>query len=379
MHSCSWITALEETLRGSDGLDIHILTISPRVTRMQKVVDGAVTYHFVPRRSNYYWRNFATSYRHERRLLRDVIRQVEPDVIHVFGTEDLYPVVALESGVPSIVHMQGILTLYNQARGLRFDTTWLGWTCQSVFERNSIARHRHFFVRTRFDSSFVRYHNRDAHLVYCWEPLRNEFYSPVVHKSEKRYVLFMGGTDPFKGFDLALKIFEGILAKIPDLELIIMGYPDPAGEGERIVRLYGQTTLDRIRRVGFLPPQEIRRYLRDALVLLSCSRSENSPNSVCEAQISGVPVVAMNVGGIPDLIQDDHDGFLIRHGDVEAAVARVWHLWSDPPDFERISANAIETASRRHDRFLIRRCVIDTYREMLESHLSVAKQGRGPL
>lgn len=64
--------------------------------------------------------------------------------------------------------------------------------------------------------------------------------------------------------------------------------------------------------IEFLPPSEIVAYYQKAKVLLFPSESEGMPLTILEAMATGLPVVASAVGGIPDIIDDGKDGFLIK-------------------------------------------------------------------
>ena len=367
VHTCSWITALEDTFRNDSDINLHIVTLSPNILYSKTISYDGVTYHYLKRRPHYYWKNLLTEYRLEIRQISEVIKEVKPDIIQAFGTEDLYPLAALDSGVKCIVHMQGIITLYNKARGFHLDKNWLGWTLQGRIERKAVSLHQNFFVRTKFDNEFVKQYNKNPRIFLCWEILRKELYATNTHMNEKKFLMFLGGPRLFKGYDHVLKIFEGISDKLPSVELIVAGYSNVVVEREKLMRTYSSNVINRIKFIGLLSPSEIREYFKDTLALLSCSKMENSPNSICEAQISGIPVVAMDVGGISDLITDGENGFLIKYGDINTAISRILLLHANDQDFLRISENAKQTAFKRHEPMNIKKCVVDAYVEILEN------------
>src|SRR4029079_18152565 len=68
--------------------------------------------------------------------------------------------------------------------------------------------------------------------------------------------------------------------------------------------------------------------LFDAFLLPSVN--EGTPVSAIEALASGTPVVATRVGGVPDVVRDGVDGFLVEPGDTEAAAERLASLATDP-------------------------------------------------
>ena len=112
---------------------------------------------------------------------------------------------------------------------------------------------------------------------------------------------------------------------------------------------------------------EIAGYYRlfDAFVLPSVN--EGTPVSAIEALASGTPVVANRVGGVPDVVRDGEDGFLVEAGDVEGAARRLADLAADPALRARLGASG---RARVLERYSVARLVDDVdrlYRALLES------------
>ena len=112
---------------------------------------------------------------------------------------------------------------------------------------------------------------------------------------------------------------------------------------------------------------EIAGYYRlfDAFVLPSVN--EGTPVSAIEALASGTPVVANRVGGVPDVVRDGVDGYLVEAGDVEGAAARLAELAADPELRARLGESG---RARVVDRYSVARLVDDVdrlYRSLLES------------
>jgi glycosyltransferase involved in cell wall biosynthesis len=103
--------------------------------------------------------------------------------------------------------------------------------------------------------------------------------------------------------------------------------------------------------------------LFDAFVLPSVN--EGTPVSAIEALASGTPVVANRVGGVPDVVTDGVDGFLVEPGDVESAADRLAELASDP----ELRARLGESGRREmFERYSVSRLVDDVdrlYRALL--------------
>jgi glycosyltransferase involved in cell wall biosynthesis len=108
----------------------------------------------------------------------------------------------------------------------------------------------------------------------------------------------------------------------------------------------------------------------DALVLPS--GNEGTPVSVIEALAAGTPVVATRVGGVPDIVRDGEDGFLVEPGESEAFAERLAELARDTPLRERLGAAGRE---RVLPRYAVERLVDDIDR-LYRALLSAADDGK---
>ena len=91
-----------------------------------------------------------------------------------------------------------------------------------------------------------------------------------------------------------------------------------------------------------------QQYL-DAHVYVLPSAIENSPNSLCEAQILGTPVVASYCGGTPTLLTDGQTGYFYRYEEYEMLAHTVMRLFKQE-DFTQLSSTEMEVANKRHHR-----------------------------
>ena len=117
--------------------------------------------------------------------------------------------------------------------------------------------------------------------------------------------------------------------------------------------------------VGYQP--EVAGYYRLFDAFLLPSVNEGTPVSAIEALASGTPVVATNVGGIPDVVRDQVDGFLVEPGDTAGAAERLARLAADPALRARLGESGRERVTRRYS---VARLVDDVdhlYRALLQA------------
>lgn len=111
--------------------------------------------------------------------------------------------------------------------------------------------------------------------------------------SFQKYILFVGRDDVVKGIKYLQEAYELIKADFPEFTLILVGEGLPEGK---------------------LSLQETRKKMKDCYCLVVPSLTEGLPRVIMEAMALAKPIVASNVGGIPDLVKDGQTGFLCRAG-----------------------------------------------------------------
>ena len=115
--------------------------------------------------------------------------------------------------------------------------------------------------------------------------------------------------------------------------------------------------------VGYQPDVAGYYSLFDAFVLPSVT--EGTPVSAIESLASGTPVVANRVGGVPDVVRDGVDGFLVEPGEIDAAATRLAELAADPALRTKLGESG---RTRVLERYSVARLVDDVdrlYRSLL--------------
>ncbi|MFC2113494.1 glycosyltransferase family 4 protein, partial [Bacteroidota bacterium] len=112
----------------------------------------------------------------------------------------------------------------------------------------------------------------------------------------------------FKGFESALQAFS-LFQKKYNCKILIAGKTKP-NQIQEILKQNDILNKNNIEYLGFLDAQSLVEVYSECFCLLHPSYMDNSPNSICEAQIAGLPVIASKVGGVPSLIKDEDTGLL---------------------------------------------------------------------
>ncbi|MGD9505027.1 MAG: glycosyltransferase family 4 protein [Syntrophobacteraceae bacterium] len=139
--------------------------------------------------------------------------------------------------------------------------------------------------------------------------------------AETKYILYCGLVARAKGVHHLIRAFARITDDFPDVRLVVVGkWDSPEYEGALKRMATAAGLAGRIAFTGRLPQEEVPAWMAGARAFVLPSYSEGMPRVLLEAMAAGAPVIASNVGGVPELIEDGETGFLVPPGD-EALLA----------------------------------------------------------
>jgi glycosyltransferase involved in cell wall biosynthesis len=155
-------------------------------------------------------------------------------------------------------------------------------------------------------------------------------------------VVCVASTQWLKGQDLLLACFPGLSARAPSASLLFVGapggMPGPAWGQTFLKELATAPLKGAITAVGARSDALEFIYAADVFVLPS--RCEAMPLTILEAMALGTPVVASDVGGIPELIEHGRSGLLFRSEDAQGLEDSLFQLARNPELRQELAANA---------------------------------------
>lgn len=153
-----------------------------------------------------------------------------------------------------------------------------------------------------------------------------------------------GRLSPEKGFHVLVEAARAVVQQVPDARFVLFG------DGPERARLVARIRECELGQHFFLAGfrGDLDALLPWANLVALSSFTEGLPNVVLEACAAGVPVVATAVGGVPEIIEDGENGFLVRHGDANSLAQRIVDLLASPELAQALGANA---RRRMHEEF----------------------------
>ena len=365
-HPVPWITALANGLTDKGNVKITMLSYNSYIAQDETFVHQGINYVFlkVPVEKWDVFSGFSGRIKRVQKYLKG--RDDEFDLMHIHGAEQQYHVIGSALKIPRVLSAQGFTREYFRHLPKRPEYRHLSWLVAGYYEKRYMPTVKHFICRTHWDKSVVRRMQPRAVVHHNWELLRPEFYTAIRPSAdeERNAVLFVGGDNYIKGIREALQTVDQLRKTIP-VRLIVTG----SGSKESILKLAAglslrNLTADAIEHRGMLPAAQLWDTYHEAFCLLHPSYIDNSPNSVCEAQLAGLPVVASDVGGLSSLIESGRTGLLtsLNVADIAQAVEQLRH---NPSLRDSLAEQAREISLQRFDQQQIIGITESIYQQVL--------------
>lgn len=389
-----WQDSLEQIVRTCKDIE---LTIAFEGTEgmLPKEVDGVKYLPLVPHYS--FWdkkyRNEANRWNKANKVVPLAVKCVEdvkPDVIHCFGSEWEFGQVARYTDIPVVLHMQGCIAPYNNAlfppgysisdrilqAGLnlnkqrhiwqrrKFNKTW------ENLEQSNFKAVCNYMGRTEWDKQLVELFHPGARYFHVEEALRPSFIENAQEWQPKTGVhklrlITTGCSSHWKGMDVLLKTAHALKEQGVDFEWLVAG--NMGGLKTEIEKKENLMFTDNnVNILGFIGPDELQRLLLSSDIYVHTAYIDNSPNSVCEAQYLGLPIISTNVGGISSLVIDGKEGKLVPANSCYNMAYEIMALAKDTERQMMYSKNTMEHARNRHNPVHIMKQLLDCYQAIIQ-------------
>lgn len=392
-----WIASLQGLLE-NEQIDLGLSFITH--TKLEKKVEGHTIYYpvFVPELTMFQkLRFYYGGYRKEDKsvlesVLQRVVEDFQPDIIHVFGLENPQAIILGKTDMPVIVHLQGILGPYDNAfwppavnsSSFIWPFSKQEWILRNGYnfakksihvrayrEKKLFKKLEYAMGRTTWDKQCTSLMAPQSEYFHVDEVLR-----PVFYEHQGRWgrpgtdniqIISTISSTVYKGLDLILKTakllkeymnisFNWYVAGVTPDDYLVKFF-------EKIFNIRSEEV--NIRYLGVLTAKDLCQQELQSHCYVHTSYVDNSPNSLCEAQLLGVPCISTNVGGISSLVEHGKTGFLVPANAPYELAYYISQIARDKELATVVSKKGILSAAKRHDKEKIANQLLNTYKKII--------------
>jgi len=178
-------------------------------------------------------------------------------------------------------------------------------------------------------------------------PSKNFLLKKLELNVNRKYIIFVGRLIRSKGIYEVAQAFIRLAKNNPDFRLILVGEEI---EKERLEKIFKEAKiLHKIIFKGIISYQEVARFMKISDLLVFPSWKEGLPNVILESMAIGLPVVASNAGGIPEVIKNEITGLLVPVKNVDMLVIAVNKMMEDKQLRRMCINNAKELVNKKFD------------------------------
>jgi glycosyltransferase involved in cell wall biosynthesis len=287
--------------------------------------------------------------------LKKILYGYKPDIVHLHTMEQVSPsVLFLLRKYPTI------LTLHGPETFIKSLVTWClvprFFQKEEIYENNfTLIGRFHYFYHTYIQRYIYKFGFKNVDLFITlsnftknkaindvnpiktiYTPINLPKYSAIESSNN---ILFVGRVEKIKGVRYLIEAVPLIIKKIPNIQLYIVG---DGHEKNSLFKLVNDIGLsNNIHFIGWQKNEDLKRYYKIASVIIIPSIwPENFPSVCLEAMSFGRPVIGTRVGGIPEIIDDKVNGYLVKPKDSVQIAEKVTKLLLDKNLLKFMSKNA---------------------------------------
>jgi glycosyltransferase involved in cell wall biosynthesis len=328
----------------------------------------------------------------------EMVELVQPDLIFIFGAENPFGLLANRLPVPVVISIQAVLNglVTHIFNGLApWELLVELFSRETIIGEGIFHRHRQlkklakmeeliysrcivFEGRTDWDKKWLNRLNRKAIYFHIDRILAEEYYNNTwkYENTSQNLIFTTSSNAAFKGgITLVRGIIELNKRGRHDVSLSIAGIHPTSIVGKNIRRLINKHKLqDQVTMLDRIQPMDIIKEMVRARVFVLPSHMDNSPNSLGEAMLMGMPCIASNAGGIPSMLKDGEEGLLYEHMDIKALADKIELLLDDPELAQKLGAAAKVTAIERHNPARITESTLEMYHQVISGKVQARTQ-----
>ncbi|MBN2013931.1 MAG: glycosyltransferase family 4 protein [Candidatus Altiarchaeota archaeon] len=354
------IYALTEHFRHYADLYVHVITISPELEDDKTIVKDNITVHYIASKGPFRLLSALTT---DRKRIIKKTKEINPDIVHAHCTVSYgFPASSLSKKFPTIMTVHGISS--EEIKTFNGLSKYPKWIIETIIERHVLKKIKDIIVVSHYASGKIEPLCRKNKIYIIPVGINRDFFE-IKNNEKKGELLFVGGIEPRKGLLYLFKSVKIMKEIIPTIRLHVVGRVRKKGYYNRL-RGYVDTNdlTENIRFLGSLDKEGLKMRYSECSVFVLPSQEESLGLVLVEAMAAGKPVVASGIGGIPDVVDNNENGFLVEYGNSKQLAERITVLLNDKNLRETMGTKGREKAKEFKNEVIAKQ-IYDLYNNIL--------------
>lgn len=338
-------------------LEIHVISCTQKPMKSPEKLADNIWFHslHVPK-LGWVW----TGYRGCVRAARRKLHEIQPAIVHGQGTEQDCALSAIFSGLPNVLTLHGNMRLIaqvNKAGPISF------YGFAAMLEKKCLPRTGGVICITDYTRKAVSDLARRTWVVP--NAVDESFFEVNTEPDASRTILCVGHITYRKNQNAFIRALDSI-SPSGKFKLLFLGTANKTNP-------YAVEFLELVanrpwcEHAGFADRETLKGHFKRATLLALPSLEDNCPMVVLEAMAAGVPVLAANVGGVPELVEHEKTGLLCDPLNPQSLWSGVERVFGDPGITRELAVEAKRMARARFHPLVIAQRHLEIYREVLQT------------
>ena len=297
-----------------------------------------------------------------RRAVKKILKREHFDIVHIH-----WPIPMAFVGAPAFGKMPVVFRFYSAEIVLakRYPKIF------SFFLKRYINKADAISSNSSYTASLIKNFRADVEVIpdANFFPNATPKFSEPLNNTPKK-ILFVGRIVERKGVEYLVRAMPKILSRI-DAELIVVGSGAILDELKSLAKKIG--VGEKVHFTGLVSAEEKERYYKtcDVFVLPACfdrhGDTEGLGVVLLEALAYGKPVIASNVGGIPDIVKDEKTGLLVPEKDPDALADAIVRILTDKELYIKLARDGYDFALKNFSLSAVGKSVVEIYERILNN------------
>lgn len=339
----SWLKSLYLALGDENGLDVHWIVIDKKIEQTEQIRHNNQTFHLIP--GSRLTIGLYTGYLYNRYLAAKCIRKIQPDIVHGWGTERFYGLVAKDFKGVSLLSVQGLLHACSQRATISTFAMKQRW-----YEKGTLNGVDYLTAESPWSRDRALELAPQANIT-VWDYSPDErFFSISRQLTEFPSCILAGTNSPVKNIQTAIKAFSK-----PELSHVTL-YLAGVVPGSIPNLPPNVVPLGRVSRQG------MAEYFSKVWCMVHPSLADTGPTVVKEARVAGIPVVISSDCGSKQYIDPGKSGFIIHPTDADALANAVLKMTESAETALTMGAHQLEECRQKLSLRTMREGIVNLYR-----------------